>query len=154
MKAGCLLYSNYSLPAHCCDCFQACEASSLKVPCLTISLHAALHIKSTRQRLPAAVTQSGSSEIEPRTTVTHPGLIERAAVVVPKLKTDSSADDAGERSPERSLTSPRVPQLQASCMASHDNIAVQCSGEPETIFGRAADCAAGDSIPSIFSFEE
>ena len=69
---------------------------SLKVPCLTILLPAALNITSTRQRLPAAVSHSGSSEVEPRTTVTHPGLIERAAVVVPKLKADSTAGDAGE----------------------------------------------------------
>ena len=60
-------------------------------------LPAALNITSTRQRLPAAVTQSGSPEGEPRTIVTHPGLIERAAVVVPKLKAASSAADAGER---------------------------------------------------------
>ena len=79
---------------------------------------AALNITSTRQRLPAAVTLSSSSEMEARTAVTHLGLIERAAVVVPKLKADSSAADAGTN--KLSLR----PLAESSYMRTHHHTAV------------------------------
>ena len=96
-------------------------------------LPAALNITSTRQRLPAAVTQSGSPEGEPRTTVTHPGLIERAAVVVPKLKADSSAADAGERhqsarpSAASSVHSPARPYSCLGLWRTEDHVCSLCT---------------------------
>ena len=55
---------------------------------------AALNLTSSRQRLPAGVSQS-SLEEEPRTAVSNPAVIQSAAVVVPKLKADASPGDAG-----------------------------------------------------------
>ena len=60
-------------------------------------------------------------------------------MVVPKLKADSLAAVAGERNSERSWISPCAPQLQASCMAPHDHIAVLCSNEQESMFGHASN---------------